>query len=51
MLRMLWLPNAGTSQSMFARRNSESLSKFASLSHFRVNTGTGQSFCAAITVS
>ena len=51
MLRTLWLPNAGISQSTFASRNSESLSKFASDSHLRVNTGTGQSFWAATTVS
>ena len=51
MLRMLCEPNAGTSQSTFASRNSDSFSKFASDCHFCVKTGTGQSFCAAITVS
>ena len=51
MLRTLCDPNAGISQSTFASRNSASFSKFASDCHFFVNTGTGQWFCAAITVS
>jgi hypothetical protein len=48
---MLCDPNAGTSHALFANRNSVSFSKLASDCHFFVNTGTGQAFCAAITVS